>query len=138
LFRFDTDHRRVPMATVVISDVPSADAGPRRDRPTLIKENSRMPAYMIINAVPRDHEKLVSYLQQSPATVEKYGGRYLVRGGEFQVLEGDWTPTRLVVLEFPTADHAKRWHDSDEYKPLKELRHTAADADFVLVQGIET
>jgi uncharacterized protein (DUF1330 family) len=94
-------------------------------------------AYVIINSVPHDQDKLAEYLRQAPATVEQYGGRYLVRGGDLEVLEGDWRPTRVVVLEFPSVEIAKCWHDSDEYRPLKELRRQASDADYVLVQGIQ-
>jgi uncharacterized protein (DUF1330 family) len=91
---------------------------------------------VIIHSVPHDPVKMKQYIEGAPATVERYGGRYLARGGEFEVLEGGWKPTRLTLLEFPSLQDAKRWHESDEYRPLKELRQEAADADFVLLQGL--
>ena len=95
-----------------------------------------MPAYVIVNSAPKDPERMAEYLKGAPATVEQYGGRYLARGGQFECLEGAWTPTRLTLLEFPSLEDAKRWHASAEYRPLKELRQSAADADFVVVEGI--
>ena len=65
----------------------------------------------------------------------QYGGRYLVRGGPHEVLEGDWRPTRLVVLEFPSVAAARRWYASEEYNQAKPLRLEHAVGHLVLVEG---
>ena len=70
------------------------------------------------------------------ATIQKYGGRVLVAGGAFDVVEGTAKPTFPVILEFPSVDAAKRWYDSEEYRPLKALRLSAARANGFLVQGV--
>jgi uncharacterized protein (DUF1330 family) len=94
-----------------------------------------MPAYVIINIVVNDPDTFAGYLERAPAVVAQYGGRYLVRGGALERLEGDWTPARLTVLEFPSLADAKRWDESEEYRPLKALRQAAADAQVVVAEG---
>ena len=69
-------------------------------------------------------------------TVEKYGGKFLVRGGQMLTLEGHWKPKRLVVTEFPTIEQARRWYDSEEYRALKALRLRTARGSVVLVEGV--
>jgi uncharacterized protein (DUF1330 family) len=97
-----------------------------------------MPALFIFNVVSiTDGEKFAEYAERIPATIEAYGGRYLVRGGDVEVFEGEWTPARLVVIEFPSFEQAKRWYDSEEYESLKELRADAGDVEGVLVQGLD-
>ncbi len=95
-----------------------------------------MSAYFIGNLNIFDPEGMKEYRQRVGATLELYGGKFLVRGGAFEVLEGDWHPHRLVLLEFESLEQAKRWYNSDEYTAIKGLRHRAADTDFVLVEGI--
>ena len=70
-----------------------------------------------------------------PATVAAYGGRFLVRGGATQTLEGDWSPKRAVVIEFPDAAALRRWYDSPEYAPLLALRKRAARSTLVAMEG---
>ena len=97
-----------------------------------------MSAFLIFNVVAvRDAEKFATYREHVPATIEAHGGRYLVRGGDFEVLEGSWAPTRLMIVEFPNVEQAKRWYDSEEYRPLKDLRMSAGDVEAVLVQGLD-
>ena len=72
-----------------------------------------------------------------PATVQKYGGRFLVRGGGVDSREGGWNPARFVVLEFPTMDQARRWYDSPEYAPALALRRKAASTKLILVEGVD-
>ena len=77
------------------------------------------------------------YRKQVPGTVEKYGGKFLVRGGHVQTLEeGDWKPKRIVVTEFPSIEQARRWYDSEEYRALKALRLRTARGSVVLVEGV--
>jgi uncharacterized protein (DUF1330 family) len=94
-----------------------------------------MPAYVIVETDIHDPEQYEQYKAASPAAVAGGGGRFLVRGGELAVLEGDWKPTRLVVLEFEDLDAVKRWYDSPEYQAAKQLREGAANLRMVAVQG---
>ncbi len=93
-----------------------------------------MAAYFIIDM--QDAARFETYQQLVPATVAQYGGRYLVRGGQHEVLEGNWHPTRLVVLEFPSVEAAKRWYESEEYRKIKPLPRLQTRSDMVLVKGI--
>jgi len=95
-----------------------------------------MPAYFIVDNEVIDPAAFEEYRKQVPGTVEKYGGRFLVRGGQMQALEGDWTPKRIVVTEFPSIEQARRWYDSEEYRPLKVLRLRTARGSVVLVEGV--
>ena len=95
-----------------------------------------MPAYFIVDNEVTDSAGFEEYRKQVPVTVEKYGGRFLVRGGQIQPLEGDWKPTRIVVTEFPSIEQARRWYDSEEYRTLKALRSRSARGSVVLVEGV--
>ena len=95
-----------------------------------------MPTYQIANVNVHDAEGFAEYGAQAGAMVERYGGRYLVRGGALQVLEGDWAPTRLVVIEWESPEHMRRWYESDEYRAIADIRQRCADTDLVLVEGL--
>ena len=96
-----------------------------------------MPAYVIAGVTDaRDQEALVEYRRRNTDVVAAYGGRFLVRGGAHEILEGDWQPLRLVVIEFPTAAAAREWYESEEYSPLRAMRRGASDTDIVLVEGV--
>jgi uncharacterized protein (DUF1330 family) len=95
-----------------------------------------MPAYVIVETDIHDPEQYEQYKTASPAAVAGGGGRFVVRGGELAVLEGDWEPTRLVVLEFEDLEAAKRWYDSPAYQDAKKLRDGAANLRMVAVQGV--
>ena len=82
-----------------------------------------MAAYVIADVTVKNPDLYAEYRKQVPATVEKYGGRFLVRGGAAEPLEGEWRPGRLVVIEFPDVAAAKAWYRSQEYGPLVALRH---------------
>jgi uncharacterized protein (DUF1330 family) len=71
-----------------------------------------------------------------PALIAKYGGRYIVRGGKVEPLEGGWQPKRLAVLEFPTLDQALKFYRSEEYAPLIKLRQSASRGRMVVVEGL--
>jgi uncharacterized protein (DUF1330 family) len=94
-----------------------------------------MPAYVIAETDVHDAEAYERYKAAAPATIAAYGGRYLARGGELSVLEGEWDPARMVVLEFDDLETAKRWYDSPEYRAARELREGAATFRVVAVQG---
>ena len=97
-----------------------------------------MPAYVIIETDISDPEQYERYKEASPAAVASGGGRFVARGGELAVLEGDWEPSRLVVLEFPDLDAVKRWYDSPEYVEARKLREGAARLSMVAVEGAPT
>jgi uncharacterized protein (DUF1330 family) len=95
-----------------------------------------MSAYLIVDIDVRDAPGLEEYRTRVPATLTKYGGRFIVRGGKFQKLEGAWDPKRLVLIEFPSIEQAKQWYDSEEYRPLKAMRLKASTGNLVLVEGV--
>jgi uncharacterized protein (DUF1330 family) len=95
-----------------------------------------MPAYLIANVNVHDAAAFEEYRRQVPATIAKHGGRYLVRGGRVERLEGTWSPARLVVLEFPSMEQARRWYDSEDYRGPKALRLTCAMSDVLFVEGV--
>ena len=96
-----------------------------------------MPAYAIFDVLEvTDAAKMGQYRQGVLATIQKYEGRVLVAGGQFDVVEGSAKPTFPVVLEFPSLEAAKRWYGSEEYRPLKALRLASARANGFLVQGV--
>lgn len=94
-----------------------------------------MSAYLVVDIEVTDPEAYEEYRKQVPPLVAKYGGKYLVRGGPFEILEGDWTPKRLVVLEFPSITAAKQFYDSEEYRPVKAIRLKTTNSNLVLVEG---
>ena len=96
-----------------------------------------MAAYVIASIDVTDPDLYAEYRAQVPATIEQYGGRFVVRGGELTVLEGDWNPSRLVILEFPDLEAARLWYDSPEYQEAKRLREGAAKLRMVAVQGLD-
>ena len=94
-----------------------------------------MAAYVIANVDVQDAALFEEYRRQVPETIARHGGKYLVRGGPHQTLEGAWRPSRLVVLEFPSLEQARRWYDSEDYRAPKALRMKCALTDVVLVEG---
>ena len=94
-----------------------------------------MAAYVIADVTVKDPEVYAEYRKQVPATVTKYGGRFLVRGGAFEVVEGDWRPGRVVVIAFPDLAAAKAWYGSAEYGPLVKLRQSASTGSLLLIEG---
>jgi len=95
-----------------------------------------MPAYIIVETDIHDPEQYEQYKAASPGAVAAGGGKFVVRGGEIAVLEGDWEPKRLVVLEFEDLEAVKRFYDSPEYQAAKRLREGAADLNMVAVEGL--
>jgi uncharacterized protein (DUF1330 family) len=93
-------------------------------------------AYVIIETDITDPEQYERYKAASPGAVQAGGGRFVARGGELDVLEGDWHPTRLVVLEFEDLAAARAWYDSEAYQQAKSLRAGAAHLRMVAVQGL--
>jgi uncharacterized protein (DUF1330 family) len=96
-----------------------------------------MPAYVIVETDVTDPEQYEEYKAAATVAVTAAGGRYLVRGGELAVLEGDWQPPRLVVLEFEDLAAARRWYESEAYQRARRIREGAAHLRMVAVQGVE-
>ena len=94
-----------------------------------------MPAYLIAEVQVTDPETYEEYRRQVPPTVEKHGGRFLVRGGAVQALEGQWTPKRMVIIEFSDVARLREWYDSDEYERLKRIRQRSSRATVLSVEG---
>jgi uncharacterized protein (DUF1330 family) len=95
-----------------------------------------MPAYVIANVTKAwDQDKLVEYREGNTDAVAKHGGRFVARGGRHEILEGDYAPQRVVIIEFPDLEAAKGWYGSDDYAPLRELRRSASDTDIYVVEG---
>ncbi len=95
-----------------------------------------MPAYVIADVTIKDPERYPDYVRQVPATLAPYGGRFVVRGGAVEVAEGDWQPSRLVVIEFPSMEQAKAWYDSPEYTPARRLRWDTSEGRIIFVEGV--
>jgi uncharacterized protein (DUF1330 family) len=99
-----------------------------------------MAVYVIIDISIRDQASKADYAQYVEKVrpmVEKHGGRYLARGGEITPIAGDWNPERIILIEFPSADHVKRWWNSPEYKDIVGLRENATTARAIIVEGCE-
>ena len=96
-----------------------------------------MSAYVLFQTLEvTDPETFAAYRERVGETVARYGGRYLVRGGDVTTLEGDWSFTGPVMIEFPSEEAAHRWYGSDEYRPLKEMRFSALTAAGVILGGV--
>jgi uncharacterized protein (DUF1330 family) len=96
-----------------------------------------MKGYIIADVEIHDPGVYEAYKAAVPATLEAYGGRFIVRGGETEVLEGDWQPKRIVVLEFDSPEQARAWYESEEYRDPKALRQRTSTASLILVSGVE-
>jgi uncharacterized protein (DUF1330 family) len=96
-----------------------------------------MSAYVLFQTLEiTDPQTFATYRDRVSDTVAAYGGRYVVRGGAVTTLEGDWSFAGPVMIEFPSADAARRWYSSDEYRPLKEMRFSALSAAGVILEGV--
>lgn len=95
-----------------------------------------MAAYLIADIEVRDTAAYDRYRKDVPATLEKYGGRFVVRGGAAKGVEGGWQPSRVVVIEFPTMPALEAWYNSAEYKPLLDLRLAATTGRVIMVEGV--
>ena len=95
-----------------------------------------MSAYVIADVREAwDAEALDEYRRRNTDAVAAHGGRFVARGGEHEVLEGEWETLRLVVIEFPDVEAARAWWESEEYAPLKAMRRDASDTNIILVAG---
>lgn len=95
-----------------------------------------MAAYVIADVNVNNPELFKKYFEQVPATIEQYGGKYLVRGGKVEKSEGDWEPSRFVIIEFQDMATLKKWYSSQEYSGPLQIRKESADTNVLFVEGI--
>ena len=95
-----------------------------------------MSAYMIVNIDVQDQALYEEYKAKVPPLIRKHGGEYVVRGGRLAIVEGDWKPSRVVVLRFPDMAAAQALYNDPEHEPLKVLRQRASKTDMVFVEGL--
>ena len=95
-----------------------------------------MTAYVILDIDVHDPAQYEEYKKLSPASIATYGGKFIVRGGKTETLEGDWSPSRLVVLQFDSVDRAKAWINSEEYREARAMRHKTSTSQAVVVEGL--
>lgn len=96
-----------------------------------------MPAFLVVDTKITDPDAYEGYKAQAKPIAEKHGGAYRARGGALQVVESDlWTPTRLVIIEFPSVEAARAFVDDPEYAPVKAIRHGASQATVAIVEGV--
>ena len=95
-----------------------------------------MSAYIIVDVEVTDPVGYEEYKRLTPISLAQYGGRFIVRGGRAENLEGDWNPTRIVVAEFDSVEQAKKWWSSPEYAPVKALRQRYGRTRMIVVEGV--
>jgi uncharacterized protein (DUF1330 family) len=92
-----------------------------------------MSAFVLVEVNIQDPEVYEEYKKLTPASVESYGGKFVIRGNPVQVMEGEWNYDRLVLLEFPSKEIAIAWYNSKEYQKAKKIRERASSANFLIV-----
>ena len=95
-----------------------------------------MSAYVIVEIDIVDPTGYEEYKKRAGATVEKHGGKYIVRGGAVETLEGNWKPNRIVVLKFDSVRRAKEWLNCEEYREPRNMRHRTARTKMIVVEGV--
>ena len=95
-----------------------------------------MPAYVVTDVTVLDPDKFEEYRKTAGPTSAEFGGKYLVRGGKLEALEGQWAPTRFVIIEFPSVEKAKAWWNSQSYAGPKAIRQACAKSNFIVVEGM--
>ena len=95
-----------------------------------------MSAYVVVQVDIKDPVRFEDYRKLVPASLEKYGGRFLVRGGKTHTMEGGWAPKRFVLVEFPSVEQAKAWWDSPEYRAARDLRWATSESQLIIAEGI--
>jgi uncharacterized protein (DUF1330 family) len=94
-----------------------------------------MKAYIIVDVQVTDRDRYEDYKKLTPGSLVPYEGKFVVRGGKTETLEGSWSPGRVVVLEFPSVEQAKAWWSSEGYAPAKAIRQSASITKMILVEG---
>ena len=94
-----------------------------------------MTGYVIFNIKITNPENYKEYIEKVKPVAEKFGGDYIIRGGETKVVEGEWTYPRTVVIKFPSYEKALEWYNSEEYKPIKQIRLDNSVANGIIIKG---
>lgn len=95
-----------------------------------------MKGYIIVDVKITNPAMYENYRKQTPPSLEAFEGKFIVRGGVTETLEGDWQPGRIVVVEFPSMEKAKAWWSSDGYAPAKAIRQAASITRMIMVEGV--
>lgn len=95
-----------------------------------------MPAYIVVEVDVHNPTEYEDYKKLTPGSLKNFQGKFIVRGGKTETLEGDWSPKRFVILEFPSIELAKAWWASEEYAPAKALRQRTATSKMIVVEGV--
>ncbi|MBT4684825.1 MAG: DUF1330 domain-containing protein [Candidatus Marinimicrobia bacterium] len=95
-----------------------------------------MAAYLIANIDVQDSTKYKEYIKLTPPIVQKFGGKFLIRGGDYEICEGEWQPKRIIMIQFKSMEKAKEFYHSIEYKKILQIRQDSSYSDLVLVDGI--
>ena len=95
-----------------------------------------MAAYLMADVQVHDPDTFATYSVQVAPTLEAYGGRFLARGGATEVVEGEYQPSRIVVIEFPDMESLRKWHDSDAYQAILPIRLRSATTSVIAVEGV--
>ena len=95
-----------------------------------------MPGYVILDLEIFDQKELEEYKKLAPASITAYNGNFIVRGGQIIHLEGEWSPERIVIIEFPTVERAKEWYHSEMYTEASVFRNRAAKTKMLILEGI--
>jgi uncharacterized protein (DUF1330 family) len=93
-------------------------------------------AYVLVQVDVKDPVRYEDYKAMVPPSIAKFGGRFLVRGGKTHTIEGDWSPRRLVIVEFPSVEQAKAWWASPEYAEAKALRQATSESQLLIAEGL--
>jgi uncharacterized protein (DUF1330 family) len=96
-----------------------------------------MSAYVVLDIEIVDPEAYETYKRLAPASLALFGGTYVARGGETEMLEGTWNPKRVVILRFESIVRAKQWLESEEYRAARAIRHAAAKTSMIVTEGLE-
>jgi len=95
-----------------------------------------MSAYVVVEVEVKDPVRYENYKKLVPPSLAKFGGRFLVRGGKVETMEGNWAPKRFVIVEFPSVERAKAWWASEEYAEAKALRQATSSTQMIIVEGM--
>ena len=95
-----------------------------------------MSAYAIVQINVTNKEPYKEYIRQATPIIEKYKGKYLVRGGKFQKMIGEWNYDRTVIVKFPSYEIAMKWYNSKEYAPIKKIRENNSDGNLIIIEGV--
>ena len=94
-----------------------------------------MSAYVLVDIEVTDPVGYEEYKKLAPATIAQYGGKYIARGGKTETLEGEWSPKRLVILEFESVERAKAWLNSPEYREPRQMRQRTTHTNMIVIEG---